>query len=94
MEADMWDKVDHEGFEIWVLPFPVFGPPVPNTPFNYSGYYCRHGADAHLVGPSGRFHELAETFPTEQEAREAGYREGRRLIDKLLSEGGWGAGNG
>jgi hypothetical protein len=79
----MWDKIEHEGFEIWVLPIPAYGPPVPATLWHYSAYVCRHGADPHREGQSTRFYELIKTFGSEDEARDAGYRAGRRLIDSF-----------
>jgi hypothetical protein len=82
-EANMWDKIEHNGREVWVLPVTAYGPPVPDTLWHYIGYVCRHGADAHLEGQSQRFQELVATFRSEEEAREAGYDEGRRLADGL-----------
>ncbi|MEM5437612.1 hypothetical protein [Paraburkholderia diazotrophica] len=79
----MWDKIEHNGREVWVLPVTAYGPPVPETLWHYVGYVCRHGADAHLEGQSQRFQELVATFRSEEEAREAGYDEGRRLADGL-----------
>jgi hypothetical protein len=83
METAMWDKIEHEGFEIWVLPILAYGPSAPATLWHYSAYVCRHGADPHLAGQSTRFHELIKTFGSEDEARDAGYRAGRRLVDSL-----------
>ena len=83
----MWDKIEHEGFEIWVLPIIAYGPPAPDTLYHYTGYFCRHGAHAHLSGQSTRFYELVTTFRSEEEARDAGYREGRRLVDTHVGNG-------
>jgi hypothetical protein len=81
----MWEMIEHEGFEIWVLPILAYGPSAPDTLYHYSGYLCRHGADAHGVGQSTRFYELVTTFQSEDEAHDAGYREGRRQVDKLVA---------
>ena len=80
----MWDKIEHEGFEIWVLPVLAYGPPAPGTLYHFIGYVCRHGADAHIAGQSTRFQEFVETFHSEDEARDAGYRAGRRLLDTVV----------
>ncbi|RKE36841.1 hypothetical protein B0G76_3054 [Paraburkholderia sp. BL23I1N1] len=89
----MWDKIEHNGYEVWVLPILAYGPPSPATLWHYSAYICRHGAHAHVTGQSIRFEELVATFRSEEEAREAGYVEGKRRVD-MIPEGGWGAGNG
>jgi hypothetical protein len=93
METAMWDKIEHNGYEVWVLPILAYGPPAPTTLWHYSAYICRHGSDAHLAGQSIRFQELVATFRTEEAAREAGYVEGKRRVDMIL-KGGLGAGNG
>ncbi len=90
----MWDHAEHEGFEIWVLPIPAYGPRAPAAFFQYSGYICQHGADAHLEGQSVRFHDLGGHFASEDEALDAAYAQGRRLIDGYRASGGWGADNG
>jgi len=82
----MWDKLEHDGYEIWVLPMPAYGPASPQTLWHYTAYYCRHGADAHLAGQSTRFSELADTYASEEEARNAGYAEGRRLVDAISAK--------
>jgi hypothetical protein len=82
-EATMWDKIEHNGQEVWVLPVTAYGPPVPETLWHYVGYVCRHGADAHIAGQSRRFQQLVKTFRSEEEAREAGYDEGRRIADQI-----------
>jgi hypothetical protein len=82
----MWEKIEHNGQEVWVLPVTAYGPPVPKTLWHYVGYVCRHGADAHLAGQSRRFQELVATFASEEEAREAGYDEGRRIADQVGAE--------
>lgn len=88
----MWEMIEHEGFEIWVLPILAYGPAAPGTLCHYTGYFCRHGADAHLAGQSTRFNELVTTFRNEDEARDAGYCEGRRLVEELRSDSGSSAG--
>jgi len=93
METAMWDKIEHNGYEVWVLPILAYGPRAPTTLWHYSAYICRHGADAHVAGQSIRFEDLVATFRSEEEAREAGYVEGKRRVD-MIPEGGWGAGNG
>jgi hypothetical protein len=80
-EPTMWDRIEHNGFEIWVLPVLAYGPPAPDTLWHYTAYFCRHGADAHLAGQSTRFQEMVTTFRSEDEARDAGYAEGHRLVD-------------
>jgi hypothetical protein len=87
METAMWDKIEHNGYEVWVLPILAYGPPAPATQWHYTGYFCRHGADAHLAGQSVRFHELGRTFRSEDEARDAGYSHGRREVDALGGSG-------
>jgi hypothetical protein len=72
-----------EGFEIWVLPILAYGPSAPITLWHYSAYVCRHGTEPPLEGQSTRFYELIKTFDSEDEARDAGYRAGRRLIDSF-----------
>ncbi|MFM0430173.1 hypothetical protein PQQ75_14255 [Paraburkholderia aspalathi] len=93
METAMWDKIEHNGYEVWVLPILAYGPPAPTTLWHYSAYICRHGSDAHLAGQSIRFQELVATFGSEEEAREAGYVEGKRRVDMMV-EGGPVVGNG
>jgi hypothetical protein len=83
MDTAMWDKIEHDGYEVWILPFPAYGPPAADTPWHYTGYFCRHGSDARIAGQSVRFHELVATFLAEEEARDSGYSHGRRLIDAL-----------
>jgi hypothetical protein len=87
MEGVMWDKIEHEGFEIWVLPVLAYGPRAPDALYHYIGYVCRHGADAHISGQSVRFQEFATTFHSEDEARDAGYRAGRHLLDTFAANG-------
>jgi hypothetical protein len=82
----MWDKIEHEGFEIRVLPILAYGTSAPITLWHYSAYVCRHGAYPHLAEQSTRFYELIKTFGSEDEARDAGYRAGRRLVDSLPGE--------
>lgn len=89
----MWDHAEHEGFEIWALPIPAYGPRAPARLFHYSGYLCRHGADAHLEGQSIRFHDVLHDFGSEEETRDAAYAEGRRLIDRFHATGDWDVGN-
>jgi hypothetical protein len=84
----MWENIEHNGFEIWVLPVPAYGPASPGTHWHYTAYICRHGADAHLVSQSTRFFEMVQPFMTEEEARDAGYREGERLVDELSGKRG------
>lgn len=79
----MWDKIEHNGYEVWVLPIPAYGPPAPDTLWHYSAYICRHGAQAHIAGQSIRFEELVATFPSEEAARESGYVEGKRRVDGI-----------
>ena len=84
----MWDHTEHEGFEIWVLTIPAFGPRSPHPLFHYSAYICRHGADAHLEGQSVRFHDMMRNYPGEDAALDAAYAEGRRRIEQMRAGGG------
>lgn len=86
----MWDHTEHEGFEIWVLTIPAFGPRSPHPLFHYSAYLCRHGANAHLEGQCVRFHDMMRNYTGEDIALDAAYAEGRRRIDQFRATGRWG----
>ncbi|HEY1609754.1 MAG TPA: hypothetical protein VGG24_10835 [Paraburkholderia sp.] len=85
----MWDHTEHEGFEIWVLPIPAFGPRSPHALFHYSAYLCQHGADAHLEGKCVRFHDMMRNYESEDAALDAAYAQGRRRIDRFRATGRW-----
>ncbi|MFD1554364.1 hypothetical protein ACFSHT_01815 [Paraburkholderia silviterrae] len=90
----MWDHTEHEGFEIWVLPIPAFGPRSPEPLFHYSGYICRHGADAHVEGRSIRFHDLMRNYIGPDAALDAAYADARERIDRFRATGSWAESHG
>ncbi len=59
----MWDKIEHNGYEVWVLPIPAYGPPAPDTLWHYSAYICRHGAQATSLGRAFALKSWSPLFP-------------------------------
>jgi hypothetical protein len=78
----MWKSDEYKGFEIHVLAVVKHGPPTPDIPYWFNGFVCRPGDAGNKEG--GRkvfFSRPATFFDTQAEASDAGFTEGKAVID-------------
>jgi hypothetical protein len=72
---------EYNGFRIRVLAIPEYSPHPPNIPFSYVGYVARPGADLRIAAQHVQFaHSIADLLTVEA-AEEAGFAEGRSIVD-------------
>jgi hypothetical protein len=72
---------EYKGFTIRVLPIPEYSPHPPNIPFGYVGYVARPGADIRYAAQKVDFSHPVPDFLTADAAEQAGFGEGRSIID-------------
>jgi len=81
----MWDKIEHAGFEIWVLPIiGVWTRLAPDTLYQLHGVFLRPmGAHATIRGPRHHgYTSLSRRFGSAKKRGTAGYPEGTGLVDR------------
>lgn len=78
---------EYNGFIIRVIAVPEYSPHPPNIPFAYAGYVARPGADLRYAREKVSFvHPVADLLSAEA-AEQAGFAEGRSIIDGTHPEG-------
>lgn len=91
LETDMAEGQEqfeeYNGFTIHVIAVPEYSPHPPNIPFAYTGYVARSGADVRYAPHKVSFgHPIADLLAAEA-AEQAGFAEGRSIIDGTHPEG-------
>lgn len=78
---------EYNGFTIRILAVPEYSPHPQNIPFGYVGYVARPGADGRLASRKVDFsHSIADLL-TAHAAEQAGFAEGRSIIDGTHPDG-------
>jgi hypothetical protein len=79
---------EYNGFTIRVLAVPEYSPHPPNIPFGYTGYVAHPGADIrHASSERVSFaHPIADLL-TAEAAEQAGFAEGRSIVDGTHPDG-------
>ncbi|CAE6692891.1 hypothetical protein R69927_03560 [Paraburkholderia domus] len=78
---------EYKGYTIRVLAVPEYSPHPPNIPFAYVGYVARPGADVRYGSSRVSFaHPIADLL-TAQAAEQAGFAEGRSIVDGTHPDG-------
>jgi hypothetical protein len=91
METDMAEGQEqfeeYRGFMIRVIAVPEYSPHPPNIPFAYTGYVARPGADVRYAPRKVSFAHTFADLLTAEAAEQAGFAEGRSIIDGSHPEG-------
>ncbi|CAE6791223.1 hypothetical protein [Paraburkholderia domus] len=79
---------EYNGFTIRVLAVAEYSPHPPNIPFGYTGYVARPGADVRYASAQrvSFAHPIADLL-TAEAAEQAGFAEGRSIIDGMHPDG-------
>jgi hypothetical protein len=72
---------EYKGFTIRVLAIAEYSPHPPGIPFGYVGYVARPGANLRFGSQQVQFVHPVPDFPTDVAAEQAGFAEGRSIID-------------
>jgi hypothetical protein len=79
---------EYKGYSIRVLAAPEYSPHQPNIPFGYVGYVARPEADIRYASSQrvNFAHPIADLLTTEA-AEQAGFAEGRSIVDGTHPDG-------
>ena len=79
---------EYKGYMIRVLAVPEYSPHPPNIPFGYVGYVARPDADARYASSQrvSFVHPVADLL-TAEAAEQAGFAEGRSIVDGTHPDG-------
>jgi hypothetical protein len=72
---------EYNGFTIRVIAVPEYSPRPPNIPFAYTGYVARPGADVRYAPQKVSFAHPIADLHTAEAAEQAGFAEGRSIVD-------------
>lgn len=79
---------EYKGFTIRVLAVPEYSPHPPNIPFGYSGYVARPEADIRYASSQRvSFVRPIADLLTAEAAEQAGFAEGRSIVDGTHPDG-------
>lgn len=73
---------DHKGFTIRVLVVPAYSPHPPDVMFGYVGYVARPETDLRYASNRVNFSHAVADLPNAEAAEQAGFAEGRSIIDR------------